>query len=919
MNGDMDKGDRLKGEPTLNNGKDQEFEVTDDEYRLLEDQVRKFFSLSPDMFCAIDGSGTISGTNRAFQKFVGYAEKELIGCSFVDFVHPKEQSETASELIKKIATRVPLYNLEHRCRHQDGTYRWIFWSTVPSPVRGLAYTLGRDTTDHKHGEEVLRESREMVQRQKEFFKKAMDTVAHPFYVIDPNTYEIIQANASLGIGNLTPHSTCFALTHGRSEPCGGAEHPCPVQEIRRTKKPVAVEHIHRYQQEEEHLAFVELHGYPVLDDNGDVVQIIMHALDVTRRRQAEEALIESEAKNRSAMEALPDPFLVCDLEGRVTLLNPAFTRVFGWTAENIIGKELDFVPPDLQAEQDGLVASMLSGETLSAFETRRRTKTGVDVYVSISGGPFRDQQGKPKGFVLNLHNVTAVRKAEEERVRLVTAIESAAEDIVVTDAEGIIEYVNPAFERVTGYSRTEAVGQDLQTLTGGKHGKLIYHDPWKTIGQGNVWKGRITNKRKDGKLVEGEATISPIYDPAGQITGYVWVKRDITEQTQLEAQLIRSQKMEAIGTLAGGIAHDFNNILGAIVGYTELARMEVEDGNAPTGCIEEVLKATGRARRLVQQILSFSRQSEQEKRPLKVEQIIKEALELLRASLPTTIEIRQKLIHEGGAVLADSTQIHQVLMNLCTNAAHAMREKGGILEVSLDTAYIKEDSEQEPVGLTSGKYRKLSVTDTGHGMDTDTLNRIFDPFFTTKNKGEGTGMGLAVVHGIVKSHGGVIRACSEPGKGSQFHVYLPLMKSEMQAYPVPADVKPIPMGTERLLLVDDEGALADIGLRMLERLGYEVTTRTSSLEALQLFKNRPDAFDLVITDQTMPRMTGIQLAGEILKARPDIPIILCTGFSEQVSETNLSSFGIERLIMKPLLIREVAEAIREVLEQNESS
>lgn len=399
------------------------------------------------------------------------------------------------------------------------------------------------------------------------------------------------------------------------------------------------------------------------------------------------------------------------------------------------------------------------------------------------------------------------------------------------------------------------------------------------------------------------------------------LNRRKAEKERLEVQLRHGQKMEAIGTLAGGIAHDFNNILGVIMGYTELALLDVPEGNSLRRKLDEVSKASNRAKDLVSQILAFSRKGgkdEQERKPVQISLIVKEVLKMLRSSLPTTIEIRQNIktqnIKTGMAtVLADPTQIHQVLMNLCTNAAYAMRDKGGILEVSLADVDIDSDAAAKHPDMTPGRYQRLTVSDTGHGMDSAVMERIFDPFFTTKGPGEGTGMGLAMIHGIVKNHDGVITVHSKPGKSTTFQVFLPTAESVVTAEP--EHFTPLPLGNERILFVDDEETLVSVGQQMLEGLGYEVVGRTSSIEAMDVFRTQPDKFDLVITDMTMPNMTGADMTKAIMRIRPDIPIILCTGFSEVISEEKAKAIGIREFIMKPITSRKIAETIRSVLDQ----
>ena len=383
------------------------------------------------------------------------------------------------------------------------------------------------------------------------------------------------------------------------------------------------------------------------------------------------------------------------------------------------------------------------------------------------------------------------------------------------------------------------------------------------------------------------------------------------EKSKLETRLSQAQKMESIGTLAGGIAHDFNNILSSILGNSELAFCDVEKGTPLYECLQEVYSAGNRAKDLVRRILTFARQADEEIKPLRVDMIAKEALKFLRASIPSTIEIRQNLESES-QIMADPSQIHQIFMNLCTNAAHAMEHTGGILEVDFEDVTLDRSFSSEKTGLKTGEYLRISVSDTGTGIAPEILPSIFDPYFTTKKTGEGTGMGLAMVHGIVAKCMGEISVESTVGKGTVVTIYLPLTKrsSKSDTY---KEETPL-AGTERILFVDDELALAKMNSQILEKLGYKMTIRTSSVEALELFKSRPNDFDIVITDMTMPNMTGDKLAAELTKIRHDIPIILCTGYSKSVSDENMAAIGIRAVVFKPILKADLSKTIRKVLD-----
>jgi len=516
----------------------------------------------------------------------------------------------------------------------------------------------------------------------------------------------------------------------------------------------------------------------------------------------------------------------------------------------------------------------------------------------------------------------ALRESERQ-IRLL--LDSTAEAIYGLDLEGNCTFANPACVRLLGYRHSDdLIGENMH--------ELIHHtrndgSPYPVEaceiingyqnGQGTHSDDNIL-WRADGTSFTAEYWSHPVYRD-DQIIGGVVTFLDITERKQmnkereqLEVQLQQSRKMEAIGTLAGGIAHDFNNILSAIFGYSEIALFSIPDKSRARDNIDQVLKAGYRARDLVKQILVFSRQGELEQKPIQIQYVVKEALKLLRASLPTTIEIQQNISTKPGSIMADLTKIHQVLMNLCTNALHAMQEDGGILEVGVQDVRLGV-SESKKLGLTPRGYVELSVKDTGCGMDRNTSERIFNPYFTTKEKDVGTGMGLAVVHGIVKEHGGAITVDSEPGKGSLFHVYFPKIVDE--AKHEETTVSPMPGGNERILLVDDEEQIINLGRILLQKLGYQVTTKTCPIEALDEFKPHPDDYDLVITDFTMPKMTGDRLAEELMAIRPDIPIILCTGFSERITEETAIDIGIKGFVMKPIVIRELSEIIRKVLDK----
>jgi len=517
-------------------------------------------------------------------------------------------------------------------------------------------------------------------------------------------------------------------------------------------------------------------------------------------------------------------------------------------------------------------------------------------------------------IALYKHEVEKKLKESEERYR--ELVQNANSIILRRDPQGIITFFNEFAQSFFGYTEDEILGKNVvgtivpETETTGRNLVAMIQDI--VLHPERYSANENENMRRNGERVWVAWTNKAIRDKDGNIVEILCIGNNITEQRRLQAQLIRSQKMEAIGTLAGGIAHDFNNILSLIIGYTELARDEVPEGSQLWEDLREVYQAGKRARDLVKHILTFSRQSEQEQKPIHIQPIVEEALKLLRPSLPTTIEIRKHLTATG-MVLSDPTQIEQVIMNLCTNAYHAMRDRGGVLEVSLTDIELDSDFTARHLDTHIGPYIRFTVSDTGHGIEKKDIDRIFEPYYTTKEKTGGTGMGLSVVHGMVKSYSGAITVYSEPGKGTTFNVFLPRCE-DAEVREEPKEVALPPGGRERILFVDDEPALVDMDRRMLERLGYDVVTSTSGTEALEVFRKQPENFDLVITDMTMPKMTGDKLATELLSIRPGIPIILCTGFSERITGEKAKEMGIRKFVMKPLVKSELAKAVREVLD-----
>ncbi|MCG8620195.1 MAG: PAS domain S-box protein [Desulfobacterales bacterium] len=620
--------------------------------------------------------------------------------------------------------------------------------------------------------------------------------------------------------------------------------------------------------------------------------------ELRKRKETEKAL----KFQALLLNNIQDHVTATDLDGNVLYANKAALKHAKRSGEGVSGEPV---------RQSPLHNTLENGRWRG--EVVNHDSDGAKIILDCRARLLKNEEGEPWRMVSVSTDITERKRSEEERELLLTAIEQSPETILITDADGTIQYANSAFETLTGFRRQTLIGQNPRILQSGKHSTAFYRGLWETISSGKPWKGEITNRKKDGALFTEETSISPVRDDSGSIVNYVAVKRDITEELKMKARLSHAQQLEAIGTLAGGIAHDFNNILFPILGYTEILIGDTPpENNTVHSSLQQIRGSALRAKDLVQQILTFSRQEKTEYRPLKIQLIAKEVIKLLRSTIPKNIEIKQYIDPNCSAVHADATQIHQILMNLATNAYHAMEEDGGELKIELQQVDVDTAS---PLELPSGRYARLLVSDSGVGMTPELVEKVFDPYFTTKEKGRGTGIGLSVVHGIVNKMNGHIRIDTAPGEGTNISIHLPVDEAFENAAGSRTASRSLRRGSESILLIDDEEIIAAMQKQALEKLGYKVAYRISPLEALEAFKARPDSFDLVLTDLSMPKMNGDQLAIAIHHIRPDLPVVLCTGFGEKLTPEKINSAGIRDIIMKPVVMTELSEKIRKALDE----
>jgi PAS domain S-box-containing protein len=829
--------------------------------------------------------------------------------------HPDDRAGIIASIQESARDLTP-WRHEFRVRFADGTVRWLAGNALPQrEADGATLWHGfiTDITERRQGEAALRESNELI-------RQLLQTTDQGIYGINRDggcTFINRAGLQALGyqleeclgknMHNLIHH------TFSDGSPYPVAE--CPIFRAKLTGIGCRVDNEALWRKDGSSFP-VEYSSYPILV-NGEIRGAVVTFADITERQQAQVALRESEAKLRSVIDCSPVPLAINDEQGNITYVNREFTKTFGYELGDIptlaAWWQKAYPDPTYQAEaktqwQLRLNQALQEGTAFEPVEVNIRCQDGAQRIAMVGAAALT---GTFAGtHLVVLYDITERKQMEAANARLATAVEQAGETIVITDTSGTILYANPAFEQTCGYTRAEAIGQNPRLLKSGKQDAEFYRQMWEVLKRGQVWHGHFSNKRKDGKLYEEEATISPVRDATGTIVNYVAVKRDVTRELELEVQFRQAQKLEAIGQLAGGIAHDFNNILAAILGNAQLAVADTDPSHPARESLEEILKAGVRAKGLVQQILTFSRKQLQNRQVISLEPIIAEAAKFLHATIPSGVEIVLELAASAPPVLADATQIHQVIFNLCTNAWHALEDRPGRIDIELQTVTLDAVAAERLAGLRPGRFACLSISDTGKGMDAATLEHIFNPFFTTKAPGKGTGLGLSVVQGIVAAHDGAITVVSQPGQGTTFQVYFPAAFAGTADSPI-APEGPVHHGQgQHVLFLDDEEALVFLATRTLEWLGYRATGFTDAADAVQAFRANPGQFDVVVTDLNMPSISGLDVARELLIVRPDVPVLLCSGHVTEQMHAQALLAGIRHVLYKPNTMEELSATLR---------
>ncbi len=630
--------------------------------------------------------------------------------------------------------------------------------------------------------------------------------------------------------------------------------------------------------------------------------------DVTERKRAE----ISRGRLAAVVESSDDAIISKTLNSSITTWNDGATRMFGYAPEEALGKAITMlIPEDRLHEEQMILDKIVSGQTVRHYETVRQRKDGTQFDVSITVSPVRDAAGQLTGAASIARDITERRRSEaalrasEMQLRRVT--EAMPAMIAYIDEQQRYRFVNRTFEQWWARPRAEVLDKPVKEVVGAETYEKFAHNLNNALA-GEPVSFEHTVKYGDGATRQVRTTYVPDIDTDGRTNGVFVLVNDLTGQKHAEALLARTQKMESLGTLAGGIAHDFNNILPAIRGFTTIAAKNLPRDHPAQDSLAQIEKAAQRASDLVRRILAFSRPQEHAVQAVDLENVTLEALKLLRATLPATIELRIDFAPELPEVAADPTQIYQIVVNLLTNAAYAIGTQGGSIELRLSELHADRKIAIVTAGLSPGRYVLLTVRDSGSGMDAETQARIFDPFFTTKPVGQGTGLGMSIVHGIMKNIGGAITVYSEAGKGSKFHLYFRIAEATL-AEPRSTPVVTARGNGQRILYVDDEEALVFLATYTLTLLGYEITGRTNAAEALLEFAARPHDFDVVVSDLSMPHMSGLDFARAILAIRSDVPVIVASGYVRPEDEAEARAIGVREVIEKPNTMEEYAQVL----------
>ena len=903
-----------------------------------EQRHRSLLEASADPIVVYDMEGRVTYLNPAFTRTFGWTFEELQG-GHIDFVPEENWPETKAAIDRmRQGEKVQLF--ETRRSTKDGSILDIQLSTSLFKDRD-GYPAGnivilRDVTESKRSEEALRKAHhELEQRvaertselvranehlrqeieerkraeeelslQKTYFQHLFDNSPEASVILDDED-RVVDINKEFE--NLFHYSMAEVkgkpindlivsedlLDEARSLTQNTLQGQVVKKQTVRKRKGGS-------------LVDVSILGYPITF-NGKQIGVYEIYKDITERKQAE--LRDSERQYRNLVDNALVGIYKTDLEGNILYVNEALIKMLEFESPEDMKSVGVLARYSNLEDRDIFIKTLNRTGKIDDFEVDLLTKSGAVKNVILTGVLEGDSIS---GMILD---ITERKQAVEERIRLATAVDQAAESVIISDKRGTIQYVNPAFERLSGFTKEDIVGRNFRVLKSDTHDEDFYREMYRTISSGKGWAGQIGNRMKDGSLRQFETTISPIRDDSGAIVNFVSVNRDVTQEVALEAQLLQAQKMEAVGTLAGGIAHDFNNLLQVIQGYTEVLLHGVNEDPSHHEALQKIHRSAKRGAELTSQLLTFSRKVQSERRPLDLNQEVEQVKNLLERTIPKMIEIELHVDETPAIVSADPVQVEQAIMNLAVNAMDAMPEGGKII-IEIERATLDERFCKTHLGARPGEYVLLTLSDTGHGMNKEILEHVFEPFYTTKEVGKGTGLGLAMVYGIVKTHEGYILCYSELDSGTTFKIYLPALVQGGHWRETGEREDQLKGGDETILLVDDEEYIRELGVELLSDVGYEVLTANDGEGALELYRKEQQRIDLVILDLVIPGMGGKKCYEEILKVNPQAKILIVSGYSANGPGKEAMEAGAKGFVGKPFDVSHMLKAVRKILDQD---
>ncbi len=872
---------------------EKELQESEEKYRVLVENANEAILVAQD--------GTLKFANPKTVELIGHSEEELTSRPFLDFIHPDDQEMVVERYLKRLRGEEVPHTYSFRIVDGDGNTKWVDINAVLIDWMGKPATLNflADIAERRQMEE-------RIQQQNEFLNTILRSLTHPFYVIDVHDYTIKLANSAAGLGDLSEDKTCYALTHKSDEPCGSMEHPCPIEEIKKTKRAITVEHIHY--DEDGNPRNVEVHGYPIFDSAGNVVQIIEYCLDITERKKMEEVLKESEEKYRVLVENANEGISVAQ-DGMLKFVNPKLVELAGHSEEELISRPFaDFIHPDDREMLSERYLKRLRGEGVPhTYPYRIVDEDGNAKWMEISS-TLITWDGRPA--TLNFLNDITERKEAEKALReseekYKGLFDNSMDAIYIHDMEGRFLDANQAALDMLGYTKEEISGLSIASIIDEDQLPRALNSIKDLLaGKHNMQEYVMTGK--NGRTVNVEVLGSVVYDRDGKPSAIQGIARDISERKQLEQELLRIEKLESVGILAGGIAHDFNNILTAILGNISLARMYT-DPDKISERLAEAEKASIRAGSLTQQLLTFSRGGAPIKTISSIAGILKDSTAFALSG--SNVKFEFSVPDDLWAVEIDEGQISQVINNLIINADQAM-PGGGTIKVQTENVTV---GVEDILPLEDGEYVRISIKDQGIGMSDELLQKIFDPYVTTKQKG--SGLGLATCYSIISNHDGYITAESQVEVGSTFHIYLPASPKEILPRNREVEEKPT-MGAGRILVIDDDDMVRELVSDMLENIGYEAALAIDGAQAIEIYRNARESgypFDAVIVDLTIPGgMGGKEAIQKLKEIDPEIKAVVSSGYSTDPVMANFREYGFSDVIAKPYRSKELSEVLYRV-------